>query len=132
MPKPPAVQNEQQLLHFRDCTNDVRVAAATTASASVISAKTGYTVYVRRITASVTVAGASILTFRPTATTLSVVGVLSSGSAVGSHTLLDAYSKGVALPEGEGLDLVGDAAAMAGVFYIEAYYWPSSPTPATL
>jgi len=132
MPKPPAVKDDQQLVRFQDCSNDVRVAAATTASASVIPAKAGYTVYVRKITGSVTTAGASILTFQPTTTTTSVIARLASGAAVGGYTLLDAWSKGVALPEGEGLDLVGSAAAAAGVFYIEAYYYPTATTPTTL
>jgi hypothetical protein len=132
--KPPAVHHEHQLLRFQDCSTDLRVEAATTASASVIPAKAGYTVYVRAITASIFTAGASTLTFRDTAGTPSVLAVLSSESCgvVGQYTVLDAFSKGIGLAEGKGLDLVGDAAAAAGVFYIEAYYFPSSPTPSTL
>lgn len=124
MIKPPAVYHEHQLLRFQDATNDVRVEEATTASTSVIPAKAGFTVYVRKITGHVSKAGGSTLTFQDTAGTPSVLAVVSSAS-VGAVTVLDAFSKGVALAEDQGLDLVGDAAGSVGVFYIEAYYYPS-------
>jgi hypothetical protein len=122
--KPPAVYHEHQLLRFQDCTTDVRL-DGTTASLSVIPAKAGFTVYVRKISGHLSTPG-STLTFQDTAGTPSVLAVVSSASS-GGITVLDAFSKGVALAADQGLDLVGDAAAAVGVFYIEAYYWPSTP-----
>ena len=82
--------------------------------------------YVRKISGHLSTAGGATLTFRDTAGTPSVLANIASNS-VGGITVLDAFSKGVALAEGMGLDLVGDTSGPVGVLYIEAYYWPSAP-----
>lgn len=127
--KPPAVHSENQLLRFQDCSTDVFVVAGTTASVSLVAAKADHTVYVRKISGCITTQGAGNLTFQDTATTPSVVGKVASSASTGGITVLDAVAKGVGLTAEKGLSLAADGSGVAGVFYIEAYYYQSEPMP---
>lgn len=134
MAKPPAVYHEHQLLQFQNCTTDKQVAAGTTGSVEVIPAKTGHTIYVRKIKGAHFAGSASIATFQDSSSSPVKVGVANMANT-GSVEVIDASPIGVAIQEGFALNVSFSAGSGPGVYYVEAYYFPSavlaptSPSP---
>ena len=116
-----SVKNLEHRTTFQDISKVLNLGAAdvpTTVGADFIAARTKHTNYIQRIAVHVRTAAAQAITFVDGAGV--VIAILPASAAVGAvHVLLD-EPEGVALTEGEELDITG-AAGVAAEIVITGY-----------
>lgn len=107
---------------FQDMTTQKSITTGVDGSANpLITVKDAYhTIYVQRITVSVTTANAGTYTFRDSADTPVLVFGVPTNAAVGDHHV-DFGDKGYGLTEGKDLDLAMSGAGPGAVVVVEAY-----------
>jgi len=87
---------------------------------SLVTAVTGWTIYVQRISIYVNTDNAATQTFRDTAGTPIVVEKTKASPGIGP-LLMDFGPEGFALTESKGLELVNSAAGLAYTYTVVAY-----------
>lgn len=116
-------QFEDRYGDYEDCSTSYVILAATdysTANAR-IAAKTGFTIFIRKITLSVTTDNAATQTFQDSAGT-PILAATSKASPGLGPIVWDFGARGFALTEAKSLDHKMSAAGMAAAITIEAYY----------
>ena len=123
--------NQEQDTVNRKVVVNLAVLAATTATAtSLITARTGFTVYIQKIVISVTTTAAQTTILADSAGTPVVIAGLAASPALGPYTW-DFGPEGTPLTESTGLTYTLSAAGLAYRLHIQAYYRQTSPLTVT-
>lgn len=111
----------------------VIAAGADPSAAAVIPAKTGYAIYIQRVTFNVITDAAKILIVRDDATTPLNAAVFPSSPGVGTRQI-DYMPFGMQMTTSKNIDISATGGAgLAGTLVIEGYYYPVGPfTPSTV
>lgn len=103
------------------------ITAVVTASVlPAIAGKAKETLYLTKITFTVTTVGAATITFRDTNGTPRVAFVVATSAVIGQQTV-DWGEDGFPLQEGEGLNIVGSATGPAGAYLVQGYRRATQP-----
>lgn len=120
-----AVHNDNQLARFENFTVSGCILAGDTGTLPLLAAKTAHQYYIRRIEVFVIVASTPTAIFRATTTTAFILFELFGSGATPAMTTgrsgIDYGKLGIALPDGEGLELVLSAANNSFTFIVEGY-----------
>lgn len=120
-----AVVNQNTRLHYAPLVADVTVVAANDPTATLLAAKTGFTIYVTHISVAVTTDNAATLTFQDSATTPIVIAKTKASPGIGP-ILFDFGEDGTPLTEAKALNLAASGAGLAARVHVEAYYKPTA------
>jgi hypothetical protein len=112
---------------YKKASANLTVLAAGGPSATLLAARTGHTIYVKRIVFTVTTGGvAESWTVRDSAGTPVVIAVLPASATVGSfvHYFGD---EGLPITAEKALNIVSSGAGVAGQVKVDGYYRQTSP-----
>lgn len=99
---------------------DLDIIAADTGSATLVAAKTGFSIYVTNVVFNITTAAAQTLTVQDnTGTPIPIFKTVASATGSQNVTFGD---DGTKLAEGKQLDVALSAAGLAGRLHVEGYY----------
>jgi len=115
-----AVQNQNTRTHFQACVADVTILAGADPSATIIAAKTNYTIYVTSISLAVTTDNAATQTIQDTASTPVVIAKSKASPGLGP-ILWEFGEDGTPLTADKGLALAASGAGLAGRLHVEGY-----------
>jgi hypothetical protein len=104
---------------FQDVTSNTTMAVGT-GDTVLVTGKTGHTIFVQRIIATITTDAAQSWSFEDTAGTPVVIAKIPSSPGVGLQTF-DFGPSGVPLTVSTNLNLNVSAAGLAGTVHVEAY-----------
>lgn len=110
---------QQKLSAFTNVSTAFNLAATATGTKKLISAITGYIIYVQKISVSVFTSAAQSLTFQDNAGTPVVVGFMPNSQT--APFLIDFGPEGYPLTESKELDMVISAAGVGAAIQITAY-----------
>jgi hypothetical protein len=116
-----AVQNQNARTHFQACAADVTILTGADPSATIIAAKTNYTIYVTSISLAVTTDNAATQTIQDTASTPVVIAKSKASPGLGP-ILWEFGEDGTPLTADKGLALLASGAGLGGRLHVEAYY----------
>ena len=97
------------------------VAAADTATVTLATAKTGWTIFVQRIMVTILTDAAQTLSFKDSAGTPVVINTTDSSPGAGAQYIWDFGSNGKPLTEAKNLTMVISGAGLAAHYQFEAY-----------
>ena len=120
-----AVQNQNARTHFQACVADVTILAGADPSATIIAAKTNYTIYVTSISLAVTTDNAATQTIQDTASTAVVIAKSKASPGLGP-ILWEFGEDGTPLTADKRLALLASGAGLAGRLHVSAYYKQSA------
>jgi len=106
---------------YRDLSTSGTVLAAGTGEAPVVTTPDAkHTIFIQKITTSITTSAAQTITYRDTSGTPIPVTIIEASAAVGTIRTIDFGARGFALGEGKNLDVVNVAGPAYG-YVIECY-----------
>lgn len=106
---------------YSDASTSGKVLAAAAGADNIIAVLSAkHTIFVQKITVTITTLGAQTITFRDDNSTPVDALIIEASAAVGTIRTIDYGAKGLQLTEGKNLDIVGTAAP-AYTYSVEAY-----------
>ena len=120
-----AVANQNARVQFQAVSADVTVLAAADPTATLVAAKTNYTIYVTHISVSTTTDHAATLTFQDSATTPVVLAVSKASPGIGP-AVWDFGDDGTPCTADKAFNLAASGAGRAARIHVEGYYKQSA------
>jgi hypothetical protein len=117
-----AVINQNVRTANQACVADVTILAGADPSATIIAAKTNYTIYITHISLLTTTDNAATQTLKDTASTPVVVAASKASPGIGVTLWVDFGEDGTPLTADKGLALAASGAGLAGRLHVEGYY----------
>lgn len=116
-----AVANQNARIQFQGGATDTTIVAASDPSATLVTGRTGYTIYVTHISLAVTTDNAATMTLQDSATTPIIIAKSKASPGIGP-ILWDFGDDGTPLTEAKSLALLASGAGLAGRLHIEYYF----------
>jgi len=105
---------------------DAQMLATDTGTATLAALKTGFTIFVTKIVASITTDAAQTLTFQDNASTPVPIAKTKASPGLGP-IVFEFGEDGTGLTEAKQLDMVLSAAGLAGRVHVEGYWKQTAP-----
>ena len=121
-----AVINQNARTAHQSVAADVTILAGADPSATIITAKTNYTIYVTHVSLLTTTDNAATQTIQDTASTAVVIAKSKASPGIGVTLWVDFGEDGTPLTAGTGLALLASGAGLAGRLHVEGYYKQSA------